>query len=64
MIITILEAQLKRHFWLTNHAWSRIVAASDAAQDEARTGSGGYLILWGSPLPRPREAFVADIPDE
>eukprot|EP00435_Cladocopium_sp_Y103_P043755 s21_g12.t1 len=64
LIRTVLACQPKRQFWLTHKRWSRAVAASDAALDIPREGSGGYLILWGSPTERPREAFVALIPDE
>ena len=64
MIMTILEAQPKRQFWLTNRSWPRVVVASDAAQDEVRTGSGGYVILWSHPSDRSKEAFVAALPDE
>jgi hypothetical protein len=39
-----------------------LFAASGAAQDAVRTGSGGYLILCAF-SPRPREASAADIPD-
>ena len=53
LILTILAAQPKRQYWLTNHRWARLVAASDAAQDGERIGSLN-----------PREAFVASMPDE
>eukprot|EP00435_Cladocopium_sp_Y103_P026817 s763_g6.t1 len=64
LIRTVLACQPKRQFWLTHKRWPRVVAASDAALDAPREGSGGYLILWGSPTERPREAFVALIPNE
>ena len=63
IIQAVLSCQPKRRLWLTNAHWSRVVAASDAAQDAPLTGSGGYLILWGLPCDRPREAFVATIDD-
>ena len=64
LIPIILATQPKRQYWLTNRHWARLVAASDAAQDGDRIGSGGYLILWVSPAIRSREAFVAAMPDE
>eukprot|EP00435_Cladocopium_sp_Y103_P018443 s1694_g4.t1 len=64
LIRTVLACQPKRHFWLTHKSWPRVVAASDAALDVPRAGSGGYLILWGPPATRPREAFVALLPAE
>ncbi|CAE7481450.1 unnamed protein product [Symbiodinium sp. CCMP2592] len=39
---------------------ARFVAASDAAEDEPRRGTGGFLLLWPGSEPG-REAFVAQI---
>ena len=67
LILTILATQPKRQYWLTNHHWHRVVAASDAAQDGTRVGSGDYRILClvrCAVLTTQREAFVAAIPDE
>ena len=42
----------------------RFVVASDAALEEPKQGTGGFLIVWHDPEGPVREAFIADIPRE
>ena len=60
---SIVALQPERAFpvWLRPHP--RFCIASDAALEEPRAGTGGFLILWFNGSQEIREAFVSVIPD-
>ena len=73
LILTVLATKPKRQYWLTHRAWSRLVVASDAAQDGLRIGSGGEeklllqtskrSCLIGWPPRRAKDSLVRDVDD-
>ena len=64
VIEAVLQLRPPRQFMARRLHVERVLVASDAALEAPRQGSGGYLILWHPATSRPREAFVADLPDD
>ncbi|CAE7240678.1 unnamed protein product [Symbiodinium sp. CCMP2592] len=58
VIRAILALRPRRSVEVLPSPCARFVAASDAAEDEPRKGTGGFLLLWPGSEPG-REAFVA-----
>ncbi|CAE7194368.1 unnamed protein product [Symbiodinium sp. CCMP2592] len=60
VIRAILALRPRRSVEVLPSPCARFVAASDAAEDESRKGTGGFLLLWPGSEPG-REAFVAQV---
>ncbi|CAE7218895.1 FCPB [Symbiodinium sp. CCMP2592] len=60
VIRAILALRPRRSVEVLPSPCARFVAASDAAEDEPRKGTGGFLLLWPGSEPS-REAFVAQV---
>ncbi|CAE7417046.1 unnamed protein product [Symbiodinium sp. CCMP2592] len=60
VIRAILALRPRRSVEVLPSPCARFVAASDAAEDEPRKGTGGFLLLWPGSEPG-REAFVAQV---
>lgn len=58
----VIRSQPRREFEVLPHKHARFCAASDAALEVPRAGSGGFLLVWFGPSHELREGFVADIP--
>ena len=59
----VIAAKPRRQFPILDVPHPRFCAASDAALEEPRQGSGGFLITWFQGTYEFREAFIALIPD-
>ncbi|CAE7039628.1 unnamed protein product [Symbiodinium sp. CCMP2592] len=57
----IIRARPERLLAVISLPCDRFVAASDAAEEPATGGTGGFLVVWFSGLKQTREGFVADI---
>ena len=64
VIEAILQLRPRCQFMVRRRQVKRVLAASDAALEVPRQGSGGYLILWHPAMSRPSEAFVAYLPED
>ena len=63
LLQTVLRTQPKRQFPIVQLFQRRFCAASDAALEEPRCGTGGFLLLWFDSGRERREAFYSIIPD-
>ena len=64
LIEALLRVKPRRQFYLAPRIWQRCVIASDAALEQPRKGTGGFLIVWQDGDTQTREAFVANIPPD
>ena len=64
ILLTILKKQPKRCLEVMPPPCGRFVAASDAALEMPRQGTGGFCIVWLDLGVQCREAFIASIPEK
>ena len=64
LIRALLKFRPERRFWVSNPPVQRFIAASDAAEEKPRAGTGGFLLIWQQGASQVREGFVAACPEE
>ena len=62
LLRTVITTRPSRQIEIWPHAGLRFLAASDAALESPRQGTGGFLIVWHDDGRQKREAFVSLIP--
>eukprot|EP00435_Cladocopium_sp_Y103_P044022 s1093_g12.t1 len=62
ILTTVIQTKPQRQLEVTPFQGRRFLAASDAALEIPKMGTGGFLLVWHSPGLQLREAFVSVIP--